>query len=142
MIPTAATPADIPALLICAETAYAPFVPLVGRRPIPTADAFAQDIAAGAVDLIHAGPVVAGFVVSRPQGTALLIENIAVAAAGQGLGRCLMAHSEARARAMGLTHLRLHTSPRISANLTLYPHLGFSRTEVTDTRVSFEKRLV
>ena len=56
-----------------------------------------------------------------------MIENVAVLPAhqGQGLGRFLVAHAEAVARAEGYGQIRLYTNQRFTGNIRLYQRLGY-----------------
>ncbi|KAA9008380.1 GNAT family N-acetyltransferase [Histidinibacterium aquaticum] len=88
-----------------------------------------------------------GFIVFRPEGDAMLLENVAVRpeAAGQGIGRDLIAFCEETARARGCRAVTLYTNEAMTANLTLYPRLGYRETgrRIEDgfRRVYFEKPL-
>lgn len=144
-----ARPDDLPAIRLCAEAAFAPYVPLIGRRPAPMDADHAGAVAAGRV-LVACGPDGApcGFVAFWPEGGHMQLDTVALRpeAAGQGLGRALIAAVEDATRAAGLTEVRLYTNAAMAANLTLYPHLGFVQTarRVEDgfDRVFFAKRLI
>jgi ribosomal protein S18 acetylase RimI-like enzyme len=142
-----AVAAEIPALAAIAERAYAKYVERIGRRPPPMDPDFAAPVAAGEVDVIEHGGVLAGFVVWRLAADHVFIDNVAVdpAHAGLGLGKALLARVEARAAALGIRELRLYTNARMTENLAMYPRLGW---EVTDRRTErgldrfyFRKRL-
>ncbi len=89
-----------------------------------------------------------GYVSFWPEGEAMMLDAVAThpRAAGRGLGRCLVTHVEAEARARNLVMVRLYTNARMSSNLTLYPHLGYAQvarvSEAGFDRVYFEKTLV
>lgn len=140
-----ARPEDAAACTAIARAAYAPYVPLIGREPPPMLQDFPTDIAAGKVWV--AGDPIAACVVAGPRGTAWLLENVAVSpdAQGQGLGRALIAHVEAIARAAGAEAVELYTNALMTANLSLYPALGYveagKRTELGLNRVYFRKPL-
>jgi len=57
-----------------------------------------------------------------------------------------MAYCGAAARASGARAVRLYTNEKMTANLSLYPHLGYAETHraVQDgfARVFFEKQLL
>ncbi|WP_370207610.1 GNAT family N-acetyltransferase [Pararhodobacter marinus] len=139
---------DEPAIRDAAERAYAPYVPLIGRKPAPMLADYAAQIAAGLVHVaLSKAGAFQGFIVFRPQGPAMLLENVAVLpeAAGQGIGRALIGYCEDMARAEGLRAVRLYTNAKMAANLTLYPRLGYveidRRVEDGFDRVYFEKPL-
>ena len=74
---------------------------------------------------------VTGYVVAYPQGTAWMLENVAVdpATHGQGVGRALIAHVEDLAVQGGAVAVELYTNVRMTRNLALYPALGYSEVE-------------
>lgn len=141
-----ATSADEAAIRDCAERAYAAYVPLIGRRPAPMDADVAGQIAAGQVWVADAGGV-QGFVVFFPEDGDVLLENVAVLpqAAGRGIGKALVAFCEAAARRQGARAVRLYTNAKMTANLSIYPRLGYAetgrRTENGFDRVFYEKRL-
>lgn len=130
-----------------AEAAYAPYVPLIGRRPIPMEADFEGQIAKGQVHVAEEAGTVLGYIVFYESGGTMLLENIAVApeATGRGIGRALIAHCEAEARRLGLPAIVLYTNAKMTANLALYPRLGFveieRRHEHGFDRVFFRKTL-
>ena len=138
-----ATPADREAIERLVEAAYGGYVELIGRRPAPMDADYAALIAAGRVTVAERD----GVLVLEPMPGHLLVENVAVdpAAQGTGLGRRLMAHAEAEARALGLPELRLYTNELMTANVAWYPRLGYRETERRAesgfSRVFFAKRL-
>ncbi|MEM8741777.1 MAG: GNAT family N-acetyltransferase [Pseudomonadota bacterium] len=133
----AARPVEVPALTDIAQAAYAPYVALIGRAPPPMLQPFAEDIAEDRVLVAvtpdaPTGPEMLGYVVSRPAAEPgdWLVENLAVSpkAKGLGLGRALIEAAEARGLAAGCTRAVLYTNAAMTANLTLYPHLGYVET--------------
>ncbi|MFZ5964085.1 GNAT family N-acetyltransferase [Thalassococcus sp. BH17M4-6] len=68
-------------------------------------------------------------------------------ARGLGVGRALIAHLEAEARAEGLTLLRLETGVGLDAAQTLYRSFGYAQTgpfgayEASPVSLFYEKRL-
>ena len=126
-----ARPEDAVFLQACAEAAYARYVPQIGRRPAPMDADFPAQIAAGQVSVAEdVQGQLQGYIVCVPMGDHMLLESGAVhpRAAGQGLGRRLITHCEALARAQGLAEVRLYTNAKMTGNLRLYPHLGYLET--------------
>ena len=118
---------DAPACTRIAQAAYAPYVADIGRRPMPMEADFAAQIAEGKVWVATMGDV-AGYVVVYPtEGTAWMLENIAVDPShhGKGLGGALIAHAENTAQAAGAEAIELYTNAKMTANLSLYPALGY-----------------
>ncbi len=72
-------------------------------------------------------PEILGLIVTEQQPDHLLIENIAVSPAAQGLGiGCmLLEHAYAEARALGLAEVKLYTNAKMTENLSYYPRRGF-----------------
>lgn len=142
-----AVPGDGDALRACAEAAYAPYVPRIGRRPAPMDADFARLIERGRVTiaLIDGRPV--GYVVAYPRGDHLHVENIAVLPGlqGRGVGTALLDHAEAQARAAGLAAVELYTNAAMVENLSYYPRRGYATTgrrrEDGFDRVFFRKEL-
>lgn len=124
----AARTADLAAVRRIARAAYALYVPRIGREPAPMVADFAAAITAGRVWV--AGDPITGFVVAYPRDDHWHLENVAVepAAQGAGLGRALIAHAEAVARAAGARAMELYTNAKMIENQKLYPNLGYTET--------------
>ncbi|EFH12028.1 GNAT family N-acetyltransferase [Teichococcus cervicalis] len=141
-----ARPAEAPALAALAERAYAPYLPLIGRRPAPMDDDYAARIAANEAWVWDAGGLLALLVLER-RADHLWLDNIAVApeAQGRGLGRRLIRFAVAEAQRLGLPELRLLTNAAMAGNLALYPRLGFTevarRHDEGFDRVFFQAKL-
>jgi len=140
--------ADEPAIRACAEAAYGGYVVAIGRRPAPMDADFAAQIAAGQVHVAtDAAGALLGYVVFYPEGRHMHLEAVAVmpAAAGQGIGKQLIRFCEAAARGPGLGAVHLYTNQKMTANLSLYPHLGYvevgRRSEDGFDRVYYEKSI-
>ena len=136
---------DIARLGEIARAAYAPYVPLIGFEPPPLLQDFDQDVAEAAVWV--SGEPVLGYVVARRKGDDWLLENVAVApeAQGRGLGRALIGFAEEEGARRGFARIVLYTNIHMTANLVLYPALGYREvahlTEDGLSRVYFEKQL-
>ncbi|MDB5371555.1 MAG: family acetyltransferase [Belnapia sp.] len=128
-----AGPADAPAVLRLVRDAYARWVPLIGREPLPMRVDYAQAAIAHDIALLERDGELLALIETFAAPGHLFIENVAVAPThqGQGLGRRMMALAEAEARAAGLGELRLLTNAAFAANVRLYQGLGFriDRTE-------------
>ncbi|WBV43399.1 GNAT family N-acetyltransferase [Pseudoroseomonas cervicalis] len=141
-----ARPAEAPALAALAERAYAPYLPLIGRRPAPMDDDYAARIAAGEAWVWDEGGI-AGLLVLERRADHLWLDNVAVAPDAQrrGLGRRLIRFAVQEARRLGLPELRLLTNAAMAGNLALYPRLGFTEMERRHDegfdRVFFQARL-
>lgn len=143
-----AVAADLPTVQACAEAAYAPYIPRIGRRPAPMDADYAAMVEAGHVRVAcdESGQVL-GFVACWAEADHVYLDAVALlpAAAGRGLGRQLVACAEEAAREAGLPEVRLYTNAMMSENLTLYPHLGYvqvdRRIDAGFDRVFFVKRV-
>jgi ribosomal protein S18 acetylase RimI-like enzyme len=143
-----ARPEEAPRLAALVERAYAPWVPVIGRRPGPMEDDYAARIAAGEAHVLEGedGGILGLVVVERHPGH-LLLDNIAVepARAGRGAGRRLLDFVEAEARRQGLGEVRLYTHVLMARNIALYGRRGYAATgrrrEKGFDRVFMAKRL-
>ncbi|MBU2935258.1 MULTISPECIES: GNAT family N-acetyltransferase [Pacificibacter] len=140
--------ADGEAVRACAHEAYAQYVAAIGRKPAPMTADYAGLIAAGHVHVAtDAQSGVLGFIVFYPDGTDMVLENIAVrsVAMGRGIGKRLIGFCERRAKQSSLTAVRLYTNEKMTENLSIYPHLGYReierRSEQGFNRVFFVKDL-
>jgi len=118
---------DAAAVRALTRTAYAKWVPLIGREPKPMHADYDRAVAEHRVDLALLGGELAGLIETIEQPDHLLIENVAVAPSfqGRGVGRRLMAHAEQLARELRRTELRLYTNARFAENVALYRRLGY-----------------
>jgi GNAT superfamily N-acetyltransferase len=122
-----ATLADAAVVHELTRAAYAKWVGLIGREPLPMiADPVAR-VPDHIVDLLYVDGDLAGIVEMVPEDGVLLIENVAVAPAfqGRGFGRGLVAYAESLAKLLGLPRVRLYTNRLFTENIRLYIHLGY-----------------
>lgn len=128
-----ATPADASAVRQLVRDAYAKWVPLMGREPMPMLADYDLAVQAHEVDLAYMEGALAAVIEIIVHPDHLFIENLAVASGyqGRGLGRYLLAHAEARARELARPTLRLLTAQEMAGNVQLYQSVGFQieRTE-------------
>ncbi|MGV2973828.1 GNAT family N-acetyltransferase [Roseibium alexandrii] len=144
-----AVPEDVSAVRACAEEAYAPYIVAIGRKPAPMIADFETQIGAGQVHVAEdeTGSLL-GFIVFFPKADHMFLENVAVvlAAAGRGIGKALISHCEAKAHSLGLSAICLYTNEKMTANLRIYPRLGYKetgrRTEDGFNRVYFKKTII
>jgi GNAT superfamily N-acetyltransferase len=145
--PRPAKPGDAAALRALVRAAYAKYVPRLGREPAPMLDDYAARIAAGQAWVLEEDGALLGALILEDEPGALMLYNIAIApeAQGKGIGRRLIAFTEAEARRRGYGLLRLYTNELMVENVAMYPRLGFTEThrgsEAGHRRVYFEKRL-
>lgn len=129
-----AEPHEADAIGAIVMAAYAKWVPLIGREPMPMRVDYRSAVLEHRFDLaVEAGGIL-GLIETVPHPDHLWIENVAVApeAQGRGIGRMLIAHSEQRAIDAGHAELRLVTNGAFGANIALYERLGFVVDRIED----------
>jgi GNAT superfamily N-acetyltransferase len=128
-----AAPADAEAIRDLTRSAYAKWVALIEREPLPMQADYERAIAEHTIDVLIADGALAGLVETILRPDHLWIENVAVAPAqqGKGFGRLLLDHAERRTLQAGRPEIRLLTNQAFAANLELYARRGYSvdRTE-------------
>jgi GNAT superfamily N-acetyltransferase len=109
------------------RSAYAKWVPLIGREPKPMQADYDEAIRKHRIDLLHVDGELAALIETIDEPDHLLVENVAVAPAFQrrGLGLKLMAHAEQLAASLGYREIRLYTNKLFSENVQLYLKLGY-----------------
>lgn len=118
---------DAPAIAALTREAYAKWVALIGREPLPMTVDYAQAVREHRFDLLHEGPELAALIETIAEPEVLLVVNVAVAPRfqGRGYGVRLMALAEDLARAQGLARTRLYTNQLFAENIALYASLGY-----------------
>ncbi len=118
---------DAAAIRALTRAAYAKWVPVIGREPLPMVADYEAAMAKHRFDLLYVDGTLAALIETIAKDGHLLIENVAVDPAFQkrGLGRKLMAHAEAVALGMGYRVLRLYTNKSFADNVALYQRLGY-----------------
>ena len=126
-----ATAADLPAIEALVEAAYGPWVERIGKRPGPMSTDYAAALEDAEASVYESAGEVVGLLILVAEPGALLIKNVAVAPTrqGEGIGRELMAHAEAEARARGLGSLRLYTHELMVENIAFYGRIGYEEYE-------------
>jgi N-acetylglutamate synthase-like GNAT family acetyltransferase len=126
-----ARPDEAPTLKALVERAYAPWVPVVGRRPMPMDDDYGARVSAGEAWVLEEAGVVHGVLVLEDHADHLLLHNVAVEPArrGEGDGRALLDFAEAEARRRGSPEIRLYTNELMERNIALYAARGYAETE-------------
>jgi GNAT superfamily N-acetyltransferase len=128
-----AVPADAEVIRSLTRAAYAKWVALIGREPLPMQADYERAVAEHTIDLLFVDRALAGLVETILRPDHLWIENLAVAPErqGRGYGRLLLAHVEKRAVDTGRFEIRLQTNQAFAANVALYAKLAYAidRTE-------------
>ncbi|TGV12537.1 GNAT family N-acetyltransferase [Mesorhizobium sp. M8A.F.Ca.ET.173.01.1.1] len=143
-----AEPADAAAITDIVRAAYARWVPVIGREPLPMRADYDKAVAEHPFDLAVEDGRIVGMIETLLADDHLWVENVCVApqAQGRGIGRLLLERVETKARAAGRAELRLLTNGAFEANVSLYRKLGYTidREEpfLNGTTVYMSKRLV
>ncbi len=142
-----ATSSDAVAIRDLTRAAYARWVPLIGREPLPMRVDYDAALLVHRFDVFQRGPDILALIETALRDDHLWIENIAVRPdqQGHGLGRRLLAHAEALAREARRPALRLLTNAAFASNIALYERSGYAVTErapfLDGVTVSMAKRL-
>lgn len=125
-----ASDSDLAGIQAVVKDAYTPYVGQIGRKPGPLLDDYEALVQAGRVSVIDVDNVVQGILVLIPEQDAMLLDNVAVspAAQGLGLGRKLIAHAERSAKEAGYTRVRLYTHVAMTRNIEHYARIGYVET--------------
>lgn len=119
---------DAEAIAALTREAYAKWVPLIGREPLPMRVDYAEAVKTHRFDLLYVGADLAALIETTPQGDELLVVNVAVRPGfqGQGHGVRLMRIAEEIAAEAGLVETRLYINQKFEANIALYASLGYA----------------
>jgi ribosomal protein S18 acetylase RimI-like enzyme len=125
-----ATRDDLHAVEEVVRTAYSHYVTRIGREPGPMLDDYRALIEAGHVHVVERDGVVHGVLVLIAEKDAMLLDNVAVAPAAQGLGlgRLMLEFAERFAIDAGYRSIRLYTNEAMTENIRLYARIGYSET--------------
>jgi ribosomal protein S18 acetylase RimI-like enzyme len=143
----AATADDVSAITQIVGQAYRHYIARMGKPPGPMLDDYGARVLEGVVWVLEEGSVIAGIIVLLPTMDYLLLDNIAVSPArqGLGLGRRLLAFAEAEALRSGYLEIRLYTHRTMVENQRLYASIGYEETgrgtEAGYDRVFMRKQL-
>ena len=143
----AATADDVSAITEIVGEAYRHYIARIGKPPGPMLDDYAVRVSEGGVWVLEDGVAVAGIIVLLHAPDYLLLDNIAISPARQGLelGRRLLAFAEAEALRRGHRAIRLYTHQTMVENQRLYTSIGYEETgrgtEAGYDRVFMRKRL-
>lgn len=122
-----AGPDDATAVRALTRAAYAKWVPLIGREPLPMKADHDRAVRDHIVTLCEEDNRLVALIELVPAEDHLLIENLAVEPSqqGKGLGEHLLAHAEDVARSLGLPQVRLYTNAAFGSNLSFYARRGY-----------------
>jgi GNAT superfamily N-acetyltransferase len=117
------------AAAVCALTlaAYAKWVPVIGREPLPMGADYDRAVVEHVIDLLEQDGSLCALIEMAPADGHLLIVNIAVRPdqQGKGIGARLLDHAERFARSLGLDEIQLYTNVLMASNLDFYGRRGY-----------------
>ena len=118
---------DADAIRALTREAYAKWVGLIGREPLPMRVDYSDAIRKHRFDLLYVGDRLVALIETVPEGDCLLIENVAVRPAfqGCGFGTRLLKLAEELSASFGLAGIRLYTNQLFVQNIRLYETLGY-----------------
>lgn len=130
-----AAPEDAAAVTACVCAAYQRYIPRIGKQPGPMLEDYAKVIREQHVHVVERDRHILGVLVLVDTSEGLLIDNVAVDPASQGIGvgRLLLEFAEAEARRRGLSSVYLSTNEMMTENQALYSRIGY---------VAFDHRLI
>lgn len=123
----AATHDDAATVREIVRAAYAKWVPIIGREPMPMKADYEAAVREHQIDLISSDAGVVGLIETMLREDHLWIENVAVLPEeqGKGYGRRLLAHAQTKAMDAGRPELRLLTNAAFESNVALYRSAGY-----------------
>jgi len=145
----AAKPADVARIEHIVHEAYTPYVARNGATPGPLLDDYQMRVAQGVVHVLESDAGIEALIVliPEPDGSCMLLDNIAVSptAQGKGHGRTLLQWAEDAARRAGFSRIRLYTQEAMTENIAIYTRRGYVEThratEIGLNRVFMQKPL-
>jgi N-acetylglutamate synthase-like GNAT family acetyltransferase len=113
----AATADDVSAITQIVGPAYQHYIARMGKPPGPMLNDYSARVSQGVVWVLEEGTVIAAIIVLLPTTDYLLLDDIAVSPARQGLGLGTAARfAEAEALRLGYSEIRLYTHQTINAS--------------------------
>jgi GNAT superfamily N-acetyltransferase len=117
-----AVEADAAAIRELTRSAYAKWVPVLGREPTPMVADYDRAVREHMIDLLFLGARLVALIETVSKGDHL----VAPPFQGRGYGRLLLDHAERLAASLRLPELRLYTHERLVTNIELYGRLGYA----------------
>jgi len=129
-----ATREDLAPIVALQRAAYAKNRVILGVEPLPLMADYAEIFTRYEFHVADGPHGLDGVLILEPRADDLLIWSVATAPAAQGcgVGNMLLAFAESRARALGLTCIRLYTGETLTANIAWYRRHGYQHERVED----------
>ena len=123
----AAVPANAAMIRALVRAAYARWVPILGREPLPMNADYQRAVQEHQIDVLYVDGRMMGLIEMIIYPDHLWIENVAITpeSQGKGFGRQLLDHAERRAARAGCPEIRLLTNAAFEANVALYRAIGY-----------------
>ncbi|RUW63422.1 GNAT family N-acetyltransferase [Mesorhizobium sp. M7A.F.Ca.US.008.03.1.1] len=123
-----AAPTDAAAIRDTVRAAYAKWVPVIGREPLPMRADYDKALLEHQFDVAVEDGRIVGMIETMLANDHLWIENVCVAphAQGRGIGRLLLERAERKTIEAGRAELRLLTNGAFEANVSLYKKNGYT----------------
>jgi GNAT superfamily N-acetyltransferase len=120
--------ADATAIRELTRSAYAKWVPFIGREPTPMTADYYRAVREHMIDLLWVEAELTALIETMSRADHLLIANVAVSPAfqGRGYGGLLLDHAEYFAASLGLPELRLYTNKQFATNVAIYRRRGYT----------------
>lgn len=120
--------ADAATIRDIVRAAYAKWVPVIGREPLPMSADYDKAVAEHPFDVAVEDDRIVGMIETMLADDHLWIENVCVApqAQGRGIGRLLLDRAEQKALEAGRAELRLLTNGAFEANVLLYKRHSYT----------------
>ena len=122
------TAADVDLIRSFTRDAYAKWIPLIGREPLPMSADYETAIHQHRFDLLYKDTALAALIETVAREDHLHIQNLCVSPEFQraGLGSQLLNYAQDMAKQEKLPRLRLDTNKNFTGNVDLYLSHGFS----------------
>ncbi|WP_162244684.1 GNAT family N-acetyltransferase [Aureimonas sp. Leaf454] len=122
-----AKPAEAEAIFELVRAAYAKWIPVLGREPIPMTADYDRAVRDNEVDVLYDSRDMVALIQTVERADDLLIESVAVAPdwQGAGLGQRLLRHAEAKARAGKRNRISLQMNEIFGDTIRHYEAAGF-----------------
>jgi len=114
-------------LSACTRAAYAVYIPVIGREPLPMTLNYENAIDEFEIWIAESGEGPVGLLMLENHIDHTMIYSIAVLPAYQrhGVGRQLLKHAEEVAKQHDHSLIRLYTNERMERNIAIYRRLGY-----------------
>jgi N-acetylglutamate synthase-like GNAT family acetyltransferase len=140
---------DAVAITELTRAAYAGYIPLIGREPLPMRVDYDLALQSNVFWLLEQEQELVALLELKLEADHLLIVNVAVKPLfqGFGLGKRLLLLAESEARRLERFELQLYTNERFTKNIAIYQGLGFQETHrqkppESDTDTVYMKKLL